>query len=78
MMMNICVCLDGKGSDECLMSSCSRHKVWDIQKKNGIGAENNGSPDTESIRFVRKVFVCSVWGKKQTNRNQCNLCSILK
>ncbi len=33
-MMNVCVCLDGKSSDEDLFS-CSRHKFWYSQKING-------------------------------------------
>ncbi len=33
MMMNVCVCLDGKSSDEDL-SSCSRYKFWYSLKKN--------------------------------------------
>lgn len=63
MMMNLCVCLDGKSSDEDLFSS-SRHKFWYSQKRNGKGAANNGSADTQSIRFVRKVFVCSNTNQK--------------
>ncbi len=59
MIMNICVCLDGKSSDENL-SSCSRYTFWYSQKKNGKSAANNGTADTQCIRFVRKVFVFSV------------------
>lgn len=55
-VLNICDGLDGKGSDEGL-PSCPSYDICDVQGGNGKGKKNNGSADTGSIRFVRKVFV---------------------
>jgi len=63
MFVNIFICLDGKGNSEGI-SSCSSFTFWNIQKGNGTRVENDGSADTERIRFVKQVFVCYVEGYK--------------
>ena len=63
MFVNSIICLDGKGNSEGI-SSCSRFPFWNIQKGNGTRAKNDGSADTERIRFVKQVFVCCIEGYK--------------